>query len=64
MKNILKKLFIVALAIGVLAPYIEIPVVKASTCSRHLQNYLFLDSNGLYTGIDEDGSSTTTNAKS
>ena len=27
MKKILKKLFIVALAIGVLAPYIEIPVV-------------------------------------
>lgn len=63
MKKILKKLFIVALAIGVLAPYIEIPNVKASTCSRHLQNYLFLDSNALYTGIDEDGSSTTTNDK-
>ena len=63
MKKILKKLFIVALAIGVLTPYIEIPVVKASTCSRHLQNYLFLDSNALYTGIDEDGSSTTTNDK-
>lgn len=50
MKKILKKLFILALVIGVLAPYIEIPIVKADSCSNHVQHYLFLDHNVLRVG--------------
>ena len=51
MKKIFKKLCVIALIIAVLAPFIEVPSVKAESCSEHLQNYLFLDVNILYHGI-------------
>ncbi len=47
MKNILKKLGVIGLAIAVLAPFIELPKVNAAetNCKKHLQNYMFLDAN-------------------
>ncbi len=46
MKNILKKIGVIGLAIAVLAPFIELPTVKAANtdCTDHtVMQYLFLD---------------------
>lgn len=47
MKNIFKKLGVLGLIVAVLAPFIELPNVNAAntTCTKHLQNYMFLDAN-------------------
>ena len=45
MKNILKKIGIIAIIIGVLSPFITLPNVEAATeeCDYYLNQYLFLD---------------------
>lgn len=55
MKNILKKLGVIGLAIAVLAPFIELPKVNAAetNCKKHLQNYMFLDAN--FFALDSNG---------
>ncbi len=52
MKKIIKKLGVIGLALAVLIPFMDLPKVKAANddCQYHLQNYLFLDVNGLYAG--------------
>lgn len=52
MKKIIKKLGVIGLALAVLIPFMDLPKVKAANddCQYHLQNYLFLDENGLYSG--------------
>ena len=53
MKNILKKLGVLGLIVAVLAPFIELPKVNAETCTKHLQNYMFLDAN--YFALNDSG---------
>lgn len=45
MKNILKKIGLIAIIIGVLSPFISLPSVKAQNdgCEYYLNQYLFLD---------------------
>lgn len=45
MKNLIKKLGIIAIAIAILTPFVELPTVSAAEedCETHLQNYMFLD---------------------
>lgn len=45
MKNILKKIGLIAIIVGVLSPFITLPNVNASTeeCRYYLNQYLFLD---------------------
>lgn len=45
MKNILKKLGIVAIIVGILSPFVSLPSVSAATsdCDHYLNQYFFLD---------------------
>ena len=48
MKNIIKKIGLIAVLIALVLPFVKLPVAKADTnCSTHLQNYLFLDFDSL-----------------
>lgn len=53
MKNILKKIGLIAIIVGVLAPFITLPNVNAAneTCEYYLNQYLFLD---VFTGSSID----------
>lgn len=48
MKNIIKKLGIVAIIVGILSPFISLPSVSAATgdCDYYLNQYFFLDETG------------------
>lgn len=50
MKNLLKKIGVIGLAIALMAPFISVPKVNAedSNTTKHLQQYLFLDEESLY----------------
>jgi len=43
MKNILKKIGLIGIIIGVLSPFIKLPQVNANNCTHHINQYLFLD---------------------
>ncbi len=68
MKKIIKKLGVIGLLLAVLIPFMSFPKVNAANdgeCKKHLQNYLFLDVEQLFSknsfdGFDNDGKGYTT----
>lgn len=50
MKNLLKKIGVIGLAIALIAPFVSVPEVNAEgdVTTKHLHQYLFLDEESLY----------------